>query len=100
MKQMAKLTPDDILKLARLARITLTEQELEQFGSELSAILDYVEQLSAIDTDGLEPTAQVTGLSGVTRPDELVDYGVSSQDLLKNVPGQQDNFIKVKRVLG
>lgn len=97
---MAKLTPQDVLKLARLARIQLTEDELESFTAELSEILDYVEKLDAVDTKGLEPTAQVTGLENVTRPDEIVDYGVTPDDLLKNVPAKSDKFIKVKRVIG
>jgi aspartyl-tRNA(Asn)/glutamyl-tRNA(Gln) amidotransferase subunit C len=97
---MAKLSPQDILKLARLSRLQLSEEEIHQFGDELSAILDYVEQLSDVDTDGLEPTSQVTGLTDVMRKDEVIDYGASLEDLLKNAPAIDNNYIKVKRVLG
>ncbi len=97
---MADLTPQDVLKLARLSRLQLTEDELLQFSEELSAILKYVEQLADVDTKGLVPTSQVTGLENVTRTDEIVDYGASSEDLLKNAPNREKNYIKVKRVLG
>ncbi len=97
---MAKLTREDILKLAQLARLGLTDEEVDSFKVELSEILQYVEQLSGADVAGLEPTSQVTGLTNVTRPDEVHDYGYQPLDLLKNVPETQDNLIKVKRMIG
>lgn len=97
---MAKLTREDILKLARLARLELSEAEIDEFSSELSAILQYVEQLQSVDVDGLEPTNQVTGLTDVTRTDEVKDYGYKVEDLLQNVPDTEDHQIKVKRMLG
>lgn len=97
---MADLTPQDVLRLARLARIQITEEEMQKYAQELTAILKYVEQLSGVDTKGLEPTAQVTGLTNVMRQDEVIDYGTSSQDLLKNAPATEKNLIKVKRVIG
>lgn len=96
---MAKLTRDDVLKLARLARLELTDEEVEQYSSELSEILQYVEQLSAVDVEGLEPTHQVSGLTNVMRQDEVRDYGYVPADLLKNVPAVKDDQIKVKRML-
>lgn len=97
---MAKLSREDILKLARLARLDLTEEEITEFQGELSEILQYVEQLQNVDVDELQPTNQVTGLTNVTRPDELHDYGYTAQKLLENVPATKDNQIKVKRMLG
>jgi aspartyl-tRNA(Asn)/glutamyl-tRNA(Gln) amidotransferase subunit C len=97
---MADLTRDDVLKLARLARLQLSDDEVVEFISELSAILKYVEQLDTVDTGGLQPTNQVTGLENVMREDEVKDYGYNPSDLLKNVPSTQDNQIKVKRMLG
>jgi len=88
------------LKLARLARIDLSEVEIEKFRTELSNILSYVEQLQSVDVDGLKPTNQVTGLTNVMRADEIRDYGYSAKDLLENVPELQDNQIKVKRIIG
>lgn len=96
---MAKLTRDDVLKLAQLARLELSEDEIKEFSEELTEILQYVEQLQSVDVKGLKPTNQVTGLTNVTRPDEVRDYGYEAGDLLKNVPAVKDNQIKVKRML-
>jgi len=96
---MAKLSSEDVLKLANLAKLELSKDEVELFRSELSDILGYVEQLQKVNTKGLKPTYQVTGLASITRPDEVIDYGYTQQDLLKNVPTSQNGHIKVKRVL-
>jgi len=96
---MAKLTRDDVLKLASLARISLSDDEVTEFSEELSVILQYVEQLSSVDVSGLKPTNQVTGLTNIMRKDEVKDYGYAPQDLLKNVPQTQDNLLKVKRMI-
>ncbi len=96
---MADLSRDDVLKLARLARLMLSDDEITEFAAELAEILKYVEQLDAVDVSGLEPTSQVTGLTNVTRDDKVIDYGYAPQDLLSNVPHTQDNLIKVKRMI-
>ena len=97
---MATLSRDDVLKLARLARISLSDTEVDEFSGELSAILQYVEQLSQVDVEGLQPTNQVTGLTNVMRKDEVIDYGYAPADLLKNVPAVENNQLKVKRMIG
>jgi len=96
---MSKLSSEDILKLARLARLHLSQDEVLQYQKELSSILGYVEQLDSVDVSGVEPTYQVTGLTNVTRTDELIDYGVSQADLLKNVPTKEGAYIKVRRMI-
>ena len=98
--EMTKLSREDILKLAALARLGLTDSEVDEFSVELSAILQYVEQLSAVDTDDLEPTSQVTGLTNVTRRDVVTSYGYEPHELLKNVPTTENQYIKVKRMIG
>ncbi len=95
---MANITREDVLKLAQLSRIKLKEDEVERLVKELGEIVKYVEQINAIDADGLEPTDQVTGLVNVMRPDEPVDYAAPAE-LLKNAPATQNNQIKVKKVL-
>lgn len=97
---MSKLSRDDVLKLAHLARLDLSDDEVNEFTTELSDILQYVEQLQSIAVDGLEPTNQVTGLTHVTRADTIRDYGYTPADLLKNVPETLANQIKVKRMIG
>jgi aspartyl-tRNA(Asn)/glutamyl-tRNA(Gln) amidotransferase subunit C len=97
---MADLTRDDVLKLARLARLTITDEEIEKYRKELSSILGYVEQLGKVDVTGLQPTTQVTGLKNVMRDDEVSDYGASPDDLLRGAPDTEGRHIKVKRMIG
>lgn len=96
---MTKLSRDDVLKLARLARLDVTEEEITLYQKELSSILQYVEQIQSTDVTGLQPTTQVTGLTSVMRDDEVQDYGVSPDDLLRQAPEVQDRQIKVKRMI-
>ena len=96
---MADLTREDVLKLARLARLTITDEEVETFRAQLSEILHYVEQLQNADVEGLEPTSQVTGLKNVMREDEVIDYGVTPDDLLALAPATKDRQVKVKRMI-
>lgn len=66
-----KLTKEQVNHVAKLARLGLKEDEVFKFQTQLSGILDYVEMLNEVDTTGIEPTAQVTGLTNVTRKDEV-----------------------------
>jgi len=97
---MADLTREDVLKLARLARLTITDEEVEKYRAELSEILKYVEQLQNADVEGLEPTSQVTGLKNVMREDVVEDYGVTPDDLLRVAPKTEGRHVKVKRMMG
>lgn len=94
------LTLEDVLKLARLARLWLSDEEAEGFRRELSAILGYVRQLQEVNVDGLEPTVQVSGLTNVMREDTVLDYGMNREDLLQNAPQVEDEQLKVKRMIG
>jgi aspartyl-tRNA(Asn)/glutamyl-tRNA(Gln) amidotransferase subunit C len=96
---MAKLTDDDVLKLARLSRLDVSTDDIARFKTEIGAILGYVEQLQDIDLDNEVPTNQVTGLQNVVRPDVVKDYGVTPEELLKNAPAIEQGQIKVRRVL-
>lgn len=96
---MSKLSRDAVLKLAQLSRLKLTDEEIERFREELSSILDYVEVLDKVDTKGLEPTYQVTGLRNVMRRDEVKDYQAKPKELMKNAPAVEKNQFRVKRVL-
>jgi aspartyl-tRNA(Asn)/glutamyl-tRNA(Gln) amidotransferase subunit C len=96
---MADLTKEDVLKLARLSRLRLSESEVTEFQKEISEILEYVEVLGKVDTKGLKPTYQTTGLKNISRKDELMSYGPSQADLLKNVPSKDKTYIKTKRIL-
>lgn len=64
------ITPEDVKKVARLARIELSPEEQEKMTGELQSVLDYVEQMNQLDLEGVEPTARVVDLVNVFRPDE------------------------------
>lgn len=95
---MADLSREDILKLAQLSKLELTDEEVERFTGEIEAVVAYVEQLQTADVSGLEPTNQLTGLSNVTRSDEVGQYS-SQAELLKNLPDREGDYIKVKRMI-
>ena len=96
---MSQLTKEEVLKLAKLARLQVTDAEVDKYVHELGDILNYVELLSSVDTDGLEPTNQVTGLNSVYRKDEVVEYQTQPADLLSASPDKKDGYIKVKRMI-
>lgn len=88
-----------MVKLAVLSKINLTDEEIDLFSSEINEILKYVAQLQKVDTKGLKPTDQVSGLSNVCRDDHLIDYGYQASDLLKNVPRKEGRYLKVPRMI-
>lgn len=92
------LTKDEVKHIAKLARLNLTDKELEKFSIQLSAILDHAKMLDKVNTDGVEPIAQVTGLMNVTFKDEVKGCE-HPEELLSQSPQEvKDNMIKVKNV--
>ncbi len=96
---MARLSKDDVLRLAHLARIELSEAEVSEFLIELNEVLAYVQQLQSSDTEGIRETNQVNALTNVMRDDQLIDYGYPPSELLKNLPAVLDDQIQVKRMV-
>ncbi len=96
---MTQISRDDVLHLAQLSSLQLSDDETDNLQEDLANILTYIEQLKEIDTSNVEPTYQVTGLENIERDDEIIDYGLSRNDLLANAPDKQDNQIKVPKVL-
>ncbi|MEM6997606.1 MAG: Asp-tRNA(Asn)/Glu-tRNA(Gln) amidotransferase subunit GatC [Patescibacteria group bacterium] len=95
---MSKITKDDVMKLAVLARLSLNDDEIEKYQRDLESILGFIDQLDDIDVSQYEPTEQVTGLENVTRADEVTE-STDQKDLLKNAPDSKDGQFKVRRVL-
>ncbi len=91
------LTSTQVAHVARLARLSLSAEEIEQMRSQLSDILAYIELLQEVDVSGIAPTAQVTGLVTVMRPDE-VTTGLSRDAALANAPDQREGMFRVKPV--
>lgn len=87
------------MHLASLSNISLTDEEVASMQADLENILNYVSQLESIDTDGVEPTYQVNGLQNIDRADEIIDYGVTREQLLEVVPEKLDDQIKVPEVI-
>lgn len=96
---MSKITIDEVKKLAMLSKLDLSDDDAIKLTKDVENLLQYVDRLSEVDTEGVKPTAQVTGLTNVARNDEIIDYDVSREELLKNAPEQKDGYIKVKKVL-
>ncbi len=96
---MTTITRDDIVKLAQLSSLSLSDNEVTNLQADITSILSYVEQLDELDTTGVEPAYQVTGLENVTRADEVVLSEVSREDLLALAPESKNNQIKVPKVL-
>jgi len=92
-----KLTKKEVEYVAKLARIELTDTEIEKFQNQLGEILDYIDKINEVDTTDIEPTWQVTGLTNVMRPDKVDDFE-RSEDLIKAAPDSEDNQVKVKSV--
>ncbi len=89
---------EQVLHIAELARMKLTEEETELFAEQLSAILAYAEQLNALDTDAIPPTAQVLTLSNVLRED-VEQPGLTPEEALANAPHRRDNYFQVRAIL-
>jgi aspartyl/glutamyl-tRNA(Asn/Gln) amidotransferase C subunit len=96
---MTKFGIDDVFKLAKLSNISVSKKDAEELLSDMQVILDYVGKLQNLNLKDTKPSYQVTGLSDVMRTDVAIDYKISTDELLKNVPATQDNYIKVRRVL-
>lgn len=95
-----QLEKKDIEHIANLARLELSEEELAKYGAQLSAVLGYIEQLQEVDTAGVEPTAQVTGLENSWRADEaLIWDDAERMNAINQAPEVEDGQVKVKRVL-
>lgn len=92
------LTSEEVLHIARLARIALTDEDVQRFTAQLSGILDHFDALSAVETEGIEPTAHPLPLSNVMRAD-LVAPSLSQKDALANAPLTEDGYVRVRAVL-
>jgi len=92
------LTPEEVLHVARLARIALSEEDVQRFTAQLSGILDHFTALSAVNTEGLEPTAHPLPLSNVMR-DDLVAPSLQRDIALANAPLTEDGYVRVRAVL-
>ena len=96
---MSTITNDDVRHLALLSSLQMSDAEVESLRADIEKIINYINQLDELNTDGVEPTYQVTGLQNVWRDDEIIDSSVSRQQLLALAAEQSDNCVKVPKVL-
>lgn len=87
-----------VRRIAHLARIAVTDEEVSPLKGELNAILAFVEQLSAVDVDGVEPMTSVTPMRMKKRADVVNDGGRAS-DVVANAPETEDNYFLVPKVV-
>jgi aspartyl-tRNA(Asn)/glutamyl-tRNA(Gln) amidotransferase subunit C len=93
-----KITKEQIQHIAVLSRLNLSEEEKDLFGSQLSSILDYVDQLNELDTGETEPTSHVLSLSNVMR-DDILASSLPREEALKNAPSHSGNFYRVPKII-
>jgi len=93
-----KLTREEVLHIAKLARIGLSEEEIDRFSIQISNILENFEVLNRVDTEGVPPTAQPNPLSTVMSED-IVKPSMDPEDVLANAPSREGDFFKIRPVL-
>jgi aspartyl-tRNA(Asn)/glutamyl-tRNA(Gln) amidotransferase subunit C len=94
-----RLTRDDAAYVARLARIALSDEELDTFAVQLAAVLDHAAEVAALDTSSVEPTAHPIPLVNVLRPDEP-QPSLDREEVLAQAPASESDRFKVPRILG
>lgn len=92
------LSPEHVKHIARLARIAVSDEDVAQFSSQLSDILEHFEALSAVDTAGVEPTAHTLPLANIMRADEARP-SLPQAEALANAAETEDGYIRVRAVL-
>jgi len=95
----ARITPDDVAKVANLARLRLTDDELDRFTHQLSDILDHAADIEALDLAGVEPMARPVPLANVFRPD-VPGTPLDRDEVLDAAPAHEDGLFRVPPVLG
>lgn len=93
-----KLSREEVLHIARLARLGLTEAEVDQFSEQLSNILENFAILQKVDTTGVPPTAQAIALQNVTRDDEVAP-SLPPNEILANAPRREGDCFRVRAIL-
>ena len=94
-----ELSKEDVIKIAILSKLEFNDDEIENFRSDLSEILNYMNELNELDTEGISPLFNVLDLDDVTRKDDVTD-SLKQEEVLKNAPDKDENFIIVPKIIG
>lgn len=93
-----RISRQEVEHVARLARLSLTDEEKARMGEELSIILGYIDQLRELDTSGVEPTSHAIPMVNVMREDEVrPSYPVEA--MLQNAPEREGDFVRVPKII-
>lgn len=92
------ISQDQVEHIARLARLALSPAELERVGTQMGRILDYVEQLGQLNTEGVEPASHALPLANVAREDR-VEHRLSHAEIFQNAPDAEGEFFRVPQIL-
>lgn len=96
---MSTISRDDVAKLAKLARLALTDDELDAFAGQLDSILGYVGVIQTVDVSGVTPTGNPLREVNITRPD-TVQFSLTQQQALAEAPSAEDGRFVVPQILG
>ncbi len=97
-REMSRISIDQVKHVANLARLAITEEEAQKFTTQLDAIISFAELLNEVDTDNVEPTSHVLDMKNVMRED-IPGSGLPREEVLKNAPDQKDGQIKVPAII-
>ena len=95
---MTKITIQEVEHVANLARLTFDEEQKEKLAEQLARILDYIEQLNELDTEGVEPTSHAIPVKNVVRPD-VVSPSLTQDEALANAPSNVDGLFEVPKIV-
>lgn len=93
------VTKKDVEKIAELARLKFSEQELESFTHQMNEILSYMDKLNELDTENVKPLSHPVEQTNVFREDELKS-SITTEEALKNAPAKDEHQFKVPKVIG
>jgi len=96
---MSKLSKADVSRVAKLAKLDLSDSEVAKFLPQLSNILEHISELSRVDTEGIESTSQTTGLENVFRADEVVPSSINQDTALSGTDNFHNGYFKVDAIL-
>jgi aspartyl-tRNA(Asn)/glutamyl-tRNA(Gln) amidotransferase subunit C len=94
-----KITKDEVLYVAHLARLALDEESIEKFAGQIDQILGYIEKLNQVDTQGIKPTSHAISLTNAFRDDEEKQH-IERDLALANAPEKEDGSFVVPKVVG
>ena len=92
------VSKEDVKHIARLSKLDMTEQELEKYTNDLSSIVDFANELSNVNVEGVKPTAHILDIKNVFRKDE-VQPSYDREEILKNAPSKDAGCVSVPRVV-